>query len=108
MKGLERRDMRAVVRKFVWYMRRRDRVAVTPGYKPEGSCFAHGEFNNLLWCQLVSTPEGQAGWQELQDENILRGVYRVAVWNIRYYGQRARKERGDAEKLWARYFGRRG
>ena len=46
-----------------------------PGRKFETSCFAFGEAHNLFWCQLVTTPEGQDGWLELGNPEVLAMVH---------------------------------
>ncbi|MBS3107999.1 hypothetical protein J4468_03735, partial [Candidatus Woesearchaeota archaeon] len=45
-------------------------IAPTPGYKFELSCYAFGEFYNLLYRQLVLTINGDAGWKEIENDEI--------------------------------------
>ncbi len=49
----------------------------------EGSCFAHGEFKNLLYRQLIYTEYGHGDWNELSGE-VLKGLFKY-ITNIRNY-----------------------
>ncbi len=42
--------------------------------RPEPSCIAFGEFNNLLYCQLIYTKEGYGNWGELNGMEVLDGL----------------------------------
>ncbi len=42
--------------------------------RPEPSCIAFGEFNNLLYCQLIYTREGYGNWGELNGTEVLDGL----------------------------------
>ena len=42
--------------------------------RPEPSCIAFGEFNNLLYCQLIYTREGYGNWGELNGSEVLDGL----------------------------------
>ena len=55
--------------RYVKWRRKRDRVPVTSGRKPELSCELFGEFKNLLEMQLLRTPEFESGWLELKANN---------------------------------------
>lgn len=59
---------------YVEWFRQRSEIRPTPGIKPEFSGFAQGEFRNLLYVQLVTTPEFQDGWLELQSRETQDGV----------------------------------
>ena len=52
-------------------------------HRPEGSCFAHGEFKNLLYRQLLYTKYGCGDWTELSGE-VLEGLFKY-ITNIRNY-----------------------
>jgi hypothetical protein len=45
-------------------------IKPTPGRKDEPSCIMLGEGHNLLYYQLITTPEGTGGWRELQHEDV--------------------------------------
>lgn len=60
---------------FIHRKRREQKIIPTPGFKSEPSCFMNGEFHNLLWFQLMKTPEGDGGWLELKDATILDGIF---------------------------------
>lgn len=70
----------AIVRAFVAKTRRRLGITRLPGRLPELSCELHGEFHNLLWRVLLSTPEEEWG---LRDPDILEGLYREVLWEER-------------------------
>jgi len=59
---------------FVEDYRTRYNIIPTNGYKPELSCYAFGEFYNLLYRQLVLTINGDAGWKEIENDEIRKGV----------------------------------
>lgn len=42
--------------------------------RQEPSCIAFGEFNNLLYCQLIYTREGYGNWEELKGQEVLEGL----------------------------------
>ncbi len=72
----------ATVKEFVEWYRRRFSVITTPGRKAELSCEMHGEFYNLLFRQLMTTPYGESAWLELFSSSgsinqpILEGLLR--------------------------------
>ncbi len=71
-------EMYRAVRDFV--MAERQRLDILPEAlgafsRPEGSCFATGEFRNFLYGQLVYTHEGHGGWHELVFLDVLQGVF---------------------------------
>lgn len=70
--------------RFVRWYREKHGVTPTPGSKPEGSCFANGEFVNLLYGQLVTTPEFTWGWGELRNPEVLAGVVQEIKRNRLY------------------------
>jgi len=70
----------ALIVEFVKAYRLAFGVPVSPGYKPELSCVSFGDAHNLLYCQLVTTPEGIGGWLELNGHHEL---VRMVVDEIR-------------------------
>lgn len=71
---------------FVEWFRLRQGTVPTPGLKPEPSCFMFGEFNNLLYCQLVTTPEFQDGWMELRNSpKVVNGVLLQIANDIEHF-----------------------
>lgn len=68
----------AAIRDFVVKRRKKLKIKNLNGPLPELSCFAHGEFNNLLWRTLMYVPEEQ--WTALKDREVLDGVYREVIW----------------------------
>ena len=52
-------------------------------YLPELSCFAEGEFKNLVERQLLHTQEGFGSWQELADPEVLDGAYLYVTKGIK-------------------------
>lgn len=75
---METKAMFDTVRDYVLKERARLKIEkVDTSVKPEPSGEAFGEFNLLLDRQLLTTTEGFGGWNELQDAEILEGVYRV-------------------------------
>ncbi len=43
-------------------------------FRFELSCIAFGEFNNLLYSQLLLTRKGYGGWGELNSPEVLDGL----------------------------------
>lgn len=66
----------AVIRAFVLTARRERGVVQLPGPQPELSCFIHGEFHNMLWRELLFTPENK--WR-LDDPETADGVYQEVL-----------------------------
>ena len=65
-----------------WYRASRS-IKPYPGRKPEGSCFAFGEFNNLIYCQLINTPEYTDGWLALKNSpQVVEGTIRQIVFDL--------------------------
>ncbi|MBI4085193.1 MAG: hypothetical protein HY432_01650 [Candidatus Liptonbacteria bacterium] len=80
-------EMRAAIETFV--KRKRKSLGITgfPGeLSGEMSCFAFGEFHNLLYRNLLYTSPTE--WFALADPEILLGVYREVVWEIDHPGKR--------------------
>jgi hypothetical protein len=70
-----KRDLELIV-EFVREYRANAGITPTPGIKPELSCIAFGEGYNLLYRQLVTTFEGEGGWNELDCPEIRELVLR--------------------------------
>ncbi|PWU05337.1 MAG: hypothetical protein C5B51_14730 [Terriglobia bacterium] len=70
-----------VVIQYVHWLRKKQGIKPTMGRKTEPSCEGAGEFRNLLYCQLLTTPEFEDGWQALctggrPDAVIIDGLVR--------------------------------
>ena len=55
------------IEEWVRNYRNRNNIIPTPGRKPELSCIAFGEGNNLLW-SLIKTVERDGAWKELDED----------------------------------------
>ncbi|MEK9180377.1 MAG: hypothetical protein AAB897_03120 [Patescibacteria group bacterium] len=84
---------RSAIRAFVQEQRKGFEIKLT-GPLPELSCFEHGEFRNLLWRQMMTTPESR--WYELKDAKILNGVYREVLRQRKITREALRKPEGAA------------
>ena len=73
-----------VVRGYVQKERRRRKIKQFSPGPEEGSCFADGEFKNLVERQLVLTREGQGAWYSLNHPEILEGAYRYVIGSRRF------------------------
>ena len=63
---------------YVKKWRKKMKIKRLDDARPETSCFANGEFKNLLWCGLMFREE--SSWVELKDQEILDGVYREVIF----------------------------
>ncbi len=80
------KDLIKEVRGFVEEERERMEVGkdqIKINDKMEGSCFALGAFNNLLYRQLIYTKYGYGGWGELSGD-VLEGLCQY-IKNIKDY-----------------------
>ena len=73
-------DKYEAIKRYVLAERKRLGITrLTPERKSEMSGEGFGEFTLLLERQLLTTPEGMGAWSDLQDEDILDGVYQEVV-----------------------------
>ncbi len=82
----EEKDLLESVRCFVENERRRVGVnesQLGTGHRKEISCFAHGEFKNLLYRQLIYTKYGYGDWIGLNGD-VLRELSEY-IKNIKNY-----------------------
>ncbi len=76
----------AMILEFVHWFRLRQETVVTRGIKPEPSCIMFGEFNNLIYCQLITTPEFDDGWLELRNSpQVVSGVLLQIANDIEHF-----------------------
>ncbi len=74
------------IREFVEKERNRSRIEMDnlgTSHRSEGSCYAYGEFHNLVYAQLLHTKYPYGGWQELKGE-VLEGTLEF-IRNIKEY-----------------------
>lgn len=96
MDWTEDEEIRQILDYVLWY-RKRCRISASSGHKPELSCFEYGEFHNLLFRQLCTTPEFTGDWESLKDREIRQGVLAEISKDARYRKFLRRKElRGNA------------
>ncbi len=51
---------------------RDENLGITSRMEP--SCIAFGEFNNLMYCQLIYTRKGYGNWGELNNPEVMDGL----------------------------------
>ncbi|MBI2044366.1 hypothetical protein HYT24_03315 [Candidatus Pacearchaeota archaeon] len=77
-----------IIQRFVRDYQQRKNIVPRPGVKVELPCFAVGEDINLLYTQLVTTPEGTGSWGELQHKevrkSILARILRDVEWELKH------------------------
>jgi len=75
----------ARIHEFVNWMRSRQSITPTPDRKMEPSCISFGEFNNLIYCQLIPTIDGDGDWASLNDPDIRQGVLLQIARDIEHF-----------------------
>jgi hypothetical protein len=107
MTGPERARNIALVNEFVHIFRKVDKVIVEAGSKPEPSCIHFGEGKNLLYSQLVTTPDGESEWLQLQYDDTLQVVVEAVANEVQGFCKSRGFTLADDFPLWKQEFKRR-
>src|SRR6056297_721895 len=81
------------IKEFVEKERNRSRIKMDDlgtSHRSEGSCYAYGEFHNLVYAQLLHTKYPYGGWQEFTEE-VLEGTLEF-IRNIKEYRSKQKSQ----------------
>jgi hypothetical protein len=98
LKNPKKKEKYELILKYVAAFRKKNDITPTPGRKKEGSCYHQGEFNNLMYAQLIHTPYGDGCWTQLEDKEVFQGIFKLAKEHIAEVKEFVPKTQDELEK----------